>query len=166
MTTRRTQTAFSFALLCATSVLVGCGSNTNDTAAPATLETAAETTAAAVPETTVAPTTAPPTTAAPTTAAPTIPPTTAAPTTAAPTVPPPQPVMPNVLCMNLQDAQDYIQTFGVFLSFSEDATGAGRNQVIDSNWQVVAQYPDPGTPFGEGDATLYVVKYGEQPNPC
>ena len=74
--------------------------------------------------------------------------------------------MPAVVCMNLQDAQDYIQTFGVFYSRSEDATGAGRSQIVDSNWIVVAQYPDPGTPFGEGDALLYAVKYGESPNPC
>jgi hypothetical protein len=68
--------------------------------------------------------------------------------------------------MNLQDAQDEIQRNGVFFSGSEDATGRGRSQIIDSNWQVVAQNPDPGTPFGEYDATLFVVKYGEQPNPC
>lgn len=74
--------------------------------------------------------------------------------------------MPEVVCMNLQAAQDYIQTFGVFYSRSKDATGQGRMQIIDSNWQVVAQSPDPGTPFGEGDAVLYVVKAGEQPNPC
>jgi beta-lactam-binding protein with PASTA domain len=74
--------------------------------------------------------------------------------------------MPDVVCMNLQDAQDYIQASGVFYSRSDDATGDGRMQIIDSNWQVVAQSPASGTPFGEGDALLYVVKYGEQPNPC
>lgn len=90
------------------------------------------------------------------------------PTSIAPVVSqtPTAPLMPAVVCMNLQDAQDYIQTFGVFYSRSEDATGAGRSQIIDSNWVVVAQYPDAGTPFGEGDALLYVVKYGESPNPC
>ena len=73
--------------------------------------------------------------------------------------------MPNVMCMNLQDAQDLIQTVGVFFSQSVDATGQGRSQIIDSNWQVVAQTPEVGTPFGEGDAVLAVVKIGEQPNP-
>jgi hypothetical protein len=68
--------------------------------------------------------------------------------------------------MNLQDAQNEIQDHGVFYSRSSDATGSGRNQIIDSNWQVVGQSPDPGTPIGEGDAMLFVVKYGEQPNPC
>ena len=47
--------------------------------------------------------------------------------------------MPDVICMNLQDAQDEIQDHGVFLSGSVDATGQGRNQIIDSNWVVVDQ---------------------------
>lgn len=75
-------------------------------------------------------------------------------------------LMPFVVCMNLQDAQNEIQDHGVFASSSKDATGQGRNQIIDSNWQVVAQDPDTGAPIGEFDATLFVVKYGEQPNPC
>lgn len=74
--------------------------------------------------------------------------------------------MPNVVCMNLQDAQDRIQAeTPVFYSSSFDATGQGRSQIIDSNWIVVSQTPDLGTPIGEGDANLGVVKYGE-PNPC
>jgi hypothetical protein len=56
--------------------------------------------------------------------------------------------MPNVVCMNLQQAQDTIQTTGVFFSRSQDGTGQGRSQFIDSNWVVVAQTPPPGTPFG------------------
>lgn len=71
-------------------------------------------------------------------------------------------VMPDVLCMDLQAAQDEIQDHGVLLSGSTDATGQGRNQIIDSNWVVVDQFPAPGTPIGEGDAELYVVKDGEQ----
>jgi hypothetical protein len=116
------------------------------------------TAAATAAQTTVPVTVA--TTPAPT-VAPTQPPTTAAPDTA-----PSQPLMPAVVCMNLQDAQDLIQTVGVFYSQSVDATGQGRSQIIDSNWQVVSQTPDIGTPFGEGDAVLAVVKIGEQPNPC
>jgi len=73
--------------------------------------------------------------------------------------------MPSVVCMNLQDAQDLIQTAGVFLSLSHDATGQGRRQVNDSNWVVVAQNIPPGTPFGEGEADLAVVKDGE-PGTC
>lgn len=73
-------------------------------------------------------------------------------------------VMPYVVCMNLQDAQNKIHDAGVFYSRSKDATGRGRHQVIDRNWLVVAQSPAPGTSFGEGDAVLSVVKYGESNN--
>ncbi|GAB06071.1 beta-lactam-binding protein with PASTA domain [Gordonia amarae] len=73
--------------------------------------------------------------------------------------------MPNVVCMNLQAAQDKIQEAGVFFSRSEDASGQGRLQIMDRNWIVVAQTPDPGTPISEGDAVLSVVKTDE-PNSC
>lgn len=69
--------------------------------------------------------------------------------------------MPDVVGMNLQAAQDHIQTLGVFFSRSEDATGAGRAQVLDRNWVVVGQTPEPGVLIGEGDALLYVTKIGE-----
>ncbi|GGL20008.1 hypothetical protein [Nocardia jinanensis] len=73
--------------------------------------------------------------------------------------------MPAVVCMNLQAAQDLIQTAGVFYSRSADATGQGRRQVVDRNWVVVAQTPAPGALIGEGDAVLSVVKVGE-PTDC
>ena len=96
---------------------------------------------------------------------PTLPPTVA---TTQPTLAPTLPtsaLMPNVICMSLQAAQDRIQLTGVFFSRSFDATGQGRSQFIDSNWVVVSQSPAPGTPIGEGDASLGAVKYGE-PSPC
>ncbi|WP_245717626.1 PASTA domain-containing protein [Nocardia jejuensis] len=104
-----------------------------------------------VPTAAPAPQTNPPLTSAP-------PATTTA--TAAPAA-----IMPDVVCANLQDAQNTIQKAGVFYSRSKDATGAGRMQVMDRNWIVVAQSPAPGTPFTEGEAVLSVVKYGE-PNQC
>jgi hypothetical protein len=73
--------------------------------------------------------------------------------------------MPNVVCMNLQAAQDEIQDHGVFFSKSVDASGDGRRQFIDSNWIVVAQTPAVGEKIGEGDAVLSVVKTDE-PNDC
>jgi len=73
--------------------------------------------------------------------------------------------MPDVTCLNLQDAQDRIQDAGVFFSRSVDATGVGRNQIMDRNWVVVSQEPGPGTQIGERDAVLFVVKYGE-PGDC
>ncbi|MBY6368189.1 PASTA domain-containing protein [Rhodococcoides corynebacterioides] len=73
--------------------------------------------------------------------------------------------MPAVVCLNLQDAQDTIQAAGVFYSRSRDATGQGRNQVLDRNWSVVAQSPEPGSLVDEGEAVLSVVKLGE-PGDC
>jgi beta-lactam-binding protein with PASTA domain len=73
--------------------------------------------------------------------------------------------MPDVVCMNLQTAQDEIQDHGVLLSRSEDASGAGRMQVLDRNWVVVEQSPATGTPIGEGEAVLFVVK-NDEPSPC
>lgn len=74
-------------------------------------------------------------------------------------------LMPPVVCMNLQAAQNLIQDAGVFFSRSEDASGAGRMQVNDSNWIVVDQSPAVGVPIEEGDAVLSVVKISE-PNNC
>jgi hypothetical protein len=74
-------------------------------------------------------------------------------------------LMPDVVCMNLQDAQDEIQDHGVFLSKSEDATGQGRRQAWDRNWIVVSQEPAPGEPIDEREAVLSVVKTDES-NDC
>ena len=103
-----------------------------------------------------------PTTVAPTTAAPEI---TAAPTTTAAPAPAATAIMPDVVCMNLQAAQNKIQENGVFYSDSFDATGEGRMQINDSNWIVVSQTPSAGSPITEGSANLGAVKEGE-PNPC
>jgi pyruvate/2-oxoglutarate dehydrogenase complex dihydrolipoamide acyltransferase (E2) component len=69
--------------------------------------------------------------------------------------------MPDVVGMNLQDAQDKIQEAGVWFSRSEDATGQGRMQVLDRDWTVLSQNIEPGTPFTEGEAVLSVKKIWE-----
>ena len=70
-------------------------------------------------------------------------------------------LMPNVVCMNLQAAQDDIQKYGVFFSRSDDATGMNRSQILDRNWIVVKQTPLPGQPVTELEAVLSAVKIGE-----
>lgn len=70
-------------------------------------------------------------------------------------------LMPDVVCFDLQDAQDEVQDHGVFFSRSEDASGDGRRQLWDRNWVVVDQDPAPGTPIGEGDAVFFVLKDDE-----
>lgn len=144
----------------------GCGTKDEGTVVDAPIPTDAPSPTTTVESTALAPptTTAPVVTAAPAA--------TAVPDTSPPGANPfggnaPEDfLMPAVVCLNLQEAQDEIQDHGIFLSHSEDATGDGRMQLNDSNWQVVAQNPDPGTPIGEGEAVLFVVKYGEVPNPC
>ena len=128
------------------------GPTTTTTAPPTTTTTVAETTT-----TTAAPTTEPPTTPSSTTTT---------------TEPPPERnllggddpedrLMPDVVCFDLQAAQDEIQDRGVFFSRSEDASGDGRRQLWDRNWVVIDQDPAPGTPIGERDAILYVLKDDE-----
>ena len=71
-------------------------------------------------------------------------------------------VMPDVIGMNLQQAQDLIQSSGgVFFSSSYDCTGAGRRQLFDSNWIVVRQTPAPGSSIDGVTPNLGVVKSGE-----
>lgn len=131
-------------LLAATAAVLvaGCGGATDTSAASTTVEKSAATTVPAQTGTTSAATTqtAPAATAA-------------------------DAVMPNVVCMNLQEAQDTIQQAGVFFSRSKDASGQGRRQVFDRNWIVVAQTPEAGSTVGEAEAVLSAVKIGE-PNPC
>lgn len=52
-------------------------------------------------------------------------------------------VMPSYIGENLQDAQNDVQTQGIFYSRSHDLLGS-RFQVIDSNWQVCSQTPAAG----------------------
>lgn len=76
-------------------------------------------------------------------------------------------VMPSAIGMNLQDAQDGMQALTgnpFFVTLSEDATGQGRNQVLDANWKVCAQTPEPGASFtAETKIVFYSVKLNE---PC
>ena len=142
----------------AVALVAGCGSNASDTAKVDSLTTAARPAMSvpaevAPPAPVVPPAPATPESAVVTTMS------TSAPAAAAPAI------MPEVVCMNLQAAQNQIQAAGVFFSRSADATGRGRHQVLDRNWVVVSQTPAAGTPIGEGDAVLSVVKIGE-PGDC
>jgi len=69
--------------------------------------------------------------------------------------------MPDVVCMDLQSAQNLIQDQGVFFSRSEDAAGEGRSQIVDANWIVIEQNVTPGERFDEGDVVLKVLKEDE-----
>lgn len=89
---------------------------------------------------------------------PAIPAPTSAPTTAA-TPAQSSWTMPNLVGSNLQEAQDTIQkltNFGIAVTTSHDATGAGRQQVSDRNWQVCSQNIPPGATI----ATSTVIDFG------
>ena len=116
----------------------GCGEQDGGVAAPS-ISTTIETTTTASPSST-----SPPPAPAPTQSA-------AAARPAA--------TMPLIPCgTDLQLAQDQVQEAGVYYSRSEDATGAGRSQVVDRNWTVVRSTPAPGTPIDEGDPVFFAVK--------
>lgn len=58
--------------------------------------------------------------------------------------------MPNLIGMDLQGAQDAIQSLTrgeVWFSSSTDLTGKGRAQISDRNWQVCSSTPPPGVKF-------------------
>ncbi|HVE74184.1 MAG TPA: PASTA domain-containing protein [Mycobacteriales bacterium] len=69
--------------------------------------------------------------------------------------------VPTVVGLDLQTAQDTLRGRG-FRTTSVDATGAGRAQVVDSNWLVVRQSPAGGAPGRTFQrVVLYVKQRGE-----
>jgi len=71
-------------------------------------------------------------------------------------------VVPNVVCAELQAAQDALRSSGFLLLTSKDGTGAGRVPLLDRNWVVIAQSEAPGSKPGTTTLiTLTVVKHGE-----
>lgn len=58
--------------------------------------------------------------------------------------------MPNLIGMDLQGAQDAIQSLTrdkVWYPGSTDLTGKGRMQISDRNWLVCTSTPPPGAKF-------------------
>lgn len=58
--------------------------------------------------------------------------------------------MPDVIGMDLQGAQDMVQSVSggeVWFSSSTDLTGQGRAQISDRNWQVCTSTPPVGSAF-------------------
>jgi len=70
-------------------------------------------------------------------------------------------IVPGVVCMELQAAQDKLQEAGFLLLSSDDALG-DRRQILDRDWVVIGQSPGPGRlALPTTRVTLTVVKYGE-----
>jgi hypothetical protein len=71
-------------------------------------------------------------------------------------------VVPRVICMNLQDAQDAMEHAGFFNLGSADGSGKGRMQILDRDWVVTKQTPAAGSKPGvKARIVLTAVKYGE-----
>jgi len=74
--------------------------------------------------------------------------------------------MPNLIGMDLQGAQDAIQSVtrgAVWFSSSTDLTGRGRAQLSDRNWQVCSSIPPPGARFTvDTDIDFGVVRVSEE----
>lgn len=71
-----------------------------------------------------------------------------APTVTRPPTPPQtarEAVVPAVVGLNHQLAQDTLQAAGFYYLTEEDATGQGRLLINDRNWVVVSQSPEGGT---------------------
>ena len=69
--------------------------------------------------------------------------------------------VPDVVGMNLQSAQERLRALGLGTS-SSDATGQGRMQLWDRNWEVVGQSPAAGTEVSIGTSVdMSVKKIGE-----
>jgi len=68
--------------------------------------------------------------------------------------------MPNLVGMDLQGAQDAIQSLtrgAVWFSGSTDLTGKGRAQIIDRNWQVCTSTPAAGATITTSTALRFGV---------
>lgn len=71
-------------------------------------------------------------------------------------------VVPNVTCMNLQDAQNALQSAGFVNLASVDGLGQGRQQILDRDWLVTKQSAVAGSkPKLLTRIVLTAVKYGE-----
>ncbi|MFG1924444.1 PASTA domain-containing protein [Cryptosporangium sp. NPDC048952] len=89
------------------------------------------------------------------------------PTDNAATEAPSEGVIPDVVCRDLQAAQDALQAAGFFVLDSVDGSGEGRRQFVDRNWIVVKQSVAAGTrPVRSTRVLLTVVKIGEPANSC
>jgi hypothetical protein len=71
-------------------------------------------------------------------------------------------VVPNVVCRDLQSAQDALRSAGFFALASTDGTGRGRRQILDRDWVVIGQSVGAGQrPDRHTRIVLTVVKFGE-----
>ncbi|GAA2989598.1 PASTA domain-containing protein [Actinokineospora diospyrosa] len=71
--------------------------------------------------------------------------------------------VPNVVGVDHQDAQNALQKAGFYYLTEEDATGQGRQLVVDHNWVVVEQIPAAGKVVPQSDKILLRSKKKTDP---
>lgn len=75
-------------------------------------------------------------------------------------------IVPDVVCMDLQLAQDKAQAAGFTRVIAEDASGQRRRKVNDQDWVVISQSPSPGTGGTRNTRVVYrVLAYGDEGAP-
>ena len=74
--------------------------------------------------------------------------------------------LPNFMCFDLQEAQDSLQAAGFWKVTSEDASGEGRNQVVDRHWTVVGQRPGPTNNAAKSTEILLRALRDDEPKSC
>ena len=74
-------------------------------------------------------------------------------------------VVPDMVCMDLQLAQDKAQAAGFYRLRVDDASGRRRRQVNDQDWVVVSQRPASGTRTSNARVVLRVLAYGDRGAP-
>jgi beta-lactam-binding protein with PASTA domain len=72
-------------------------------------------------------------------------------------------VIPDVVGMDHQKAQDTLQAAGFYYLTEEDSTGQGRMLVSDRNWVVVEQVPAAGAAVPQSDKVLLRSKKKTDP---
>jgi beta-lactam-binding protein with PASTA domain len=74
--------------------------------------------------------------------------------------------VPRLICFDLQEAQDTLQSAGFDNFSSEDASGQGRTQIVDRNWTVVGQRPSPGPTVPKTTEIVLRVRKDDEPTNC
>ena len=74
-------------------------------------------------------------------------------------------VVPDIVCMDLQLAQDKAQAAGFYRVAVDDASGRRRRQGNDQDWVVVAQSPPAGTRTSNARVVVRVLAYGDRGAP-
>jgi beta-lactam-binding protein with PASTA domain len=74
--------------------------------------------------------------------------------------------MPKLVCFDLQEAQDTLQSAGFTVMTSEDATGQARSQLVDRNWIVTGQSPSAGGSYPKSTSVLLKAVKDTEPSSC